>query len=121
MAGIGLNVNHPSFPPPLNATATSLRLETGSPLDRNALAAAILGVLDQSFSLCVSGFHEILDWAAEADCLRGRWVSATAGTLVHEGAAEGLDPEGALLIRTAAGDLVRLTSGEVTRFSSAAM
>ena len=118
VAGIGLNVNHPSFPAPLDVTATSLRIETGSPLDRNALAAAILAALDPSFSLCASRFQEVLDWASHADCLRGRWVSATAGAVTHEGAAQGLDSEGALLIRTTAGDLVRLTSGEVTRFSA---
>jgi BirA family biotin operon repressor/biotin-[acetyl-CoA-carboxylase] ligase len=118
VAGIGLNVNHPAFPPPLDARATSLRIQTGACIDRNALAAAILGVLDESFSLCASHFHEILDWASGADCLRGHWVSATAGSILHEGAAHGFDSEGALLIRTAAGELVRLTSGEVTRFFS---
>ncbi len=41
-AGIGLNVNHTSFPAPLDATATSLRIESGEALDRNALAASIL-------------------------------------------------------------------------------
>jgi len=117
-AGVGLNVNHPTFPPPLDATATSLRIETGSPLDRNALAAAILAALDQSFSLVSGGFHEILDWASRADYLRGRSVSATAGSVTHEGTAQGLDSEGALLIRKAAGGVTRLTSGEVTRFSS---
>ncbi len=121
VAGIGLNVNHPEFPPPLDATATSLRIQTGAPVYRTALAAAILGVLDHSYSLCASRFHEIIDWAAHADCLRGGPVSATVGSIVHEGAAQGLDPEGALLIRTAGGDLVRLTSGEVTRFSSSMM
>jgi BirA family biotin operon repressor/biotin-[acetyl-CoA-carboxylase] ligase len=121
VAGIGLNVNNASFPPPLDATATSLRIQTGSSLDRNALAAAILGSLDHSFSLCASRFQEILDWASHADFLRGRRVSATAGAIVHEGAAEGLDSEAALLIRTDAGGLVRLTSGEVTRFSAATL
>jgi BirA family biotin operon repressor/biotin-[acetyl-CoA-carboxylase] ligase len=119
-AGIGLNVNHASFPSPLDSTATSLRIETGSPLDRNALAAAILTALDQSFSLLPSHFQQILDWASRSDCLRGRWVSATAGTVTQEGTAQGLDSEGALLVRTAAGEIVRLNSGEVTRFSSKA-
>jgi BirA family biotin operon repressor/biotin-[acetyl-CoA-carboxylase] ligase len=119
-AGIGLNVNHSDFPPPLDATATSLRIETGSPLNRNALAAALLTSFDQSFSLVANGFHEILDWASKADCLRGRWVSAAAGSVTHEGTAQGLDSEGALLIRTAGGAVTRLTSGEVTQFSGAA-
>jgi len=117
-AGIGLNVNHPSFPTPLDATATSLRLQTGHDADRNALAAAILASLDQSFSLLVSHFQQILDWASCADYLRGRRVSATVGAALHEGIAQGLDSEGALLIRTDDGAVIRLTSGEVTQFSS---
>jgi len=117
-AGIGLNVNQPSFPAPLDGTATSLRIETGASLDRNALAAAILAALDQSFSMVPGRFQEILDWAKETDYLLGRWVSATAGSTTHEGFAQGLDPDGALRIRTAAGEVIRVNSGEVTKFSS---
>jgi len=119
VAGIGLNVNHTEFPPPLAATATSLRIESGAAFDRNALAAAILMSIDQSFSLISSGFHNILAWAAAADYLHGRSVSATVGATIIEGIAEGLDPEGALLIRTNDGGRTRLSSGEVTRFSTA--
>jgi BirA family biotin operon repressor/biotin-[acetyl-CoA-carboxylase] ligase len=118
VAGIGLNVNHPSFPPPLDSTATSLRLETGHTFDRNALAAAILASIDQSFSLLPNHFQQILDWAAAADCLRGRSVSASVGDTLHEGIAQGLGPDGALLIRNNDGSPIRLTSGEITRFSS---
>jgi len=117
-AGIGLNVNHPSFPAPLDATATSLRIETGMAQDRNALAAAILASIDQSFSLMPNHFPDILSWASEADYLLGRWVSATAGVDTHEGTAQGLESEGALIIRTAAGGVVRVNSGEVTQFSA---
>jgi BirA family biotin operon repressor/biotin-[acetyl-CoA-carboxylase] ligase len=117
-AGIGLNVNHPAFPAPLDATATSLRIETGAPLDRNALAASVLASVDQSFSLIPSHFDAILAWASRADCLRGRRVTAQAGTAIREGIAEGLDPEGALFIRAEDGLLSRVTSGEVTRFSA---
>jgi len=117
-AGIGLNVNQVSFPPPIDATATSLRIQTGAPLDRNVIAAAIIASLDRSFSLVTSDFHEILAWASGADYLRGRWVSATAGADTCEGVAQGLDPDGFLLIRSAAGAVLRLNSGEVTRFST---
>ena len=117
-AGIGLNVNHSFFPPPLDATATSLRLQTGAPCDRNALAAAILSSIDESFSLVSKDFDQIVEWASDVDWLRGRRVSATAGNALYEGIAQGLDSEGALLIATAGGPPIRLNSGEVTRFSS---
>jgi BirA family biotin operon repressor/biotin-[acetyl-CoA-carboxylase] ligase len=117
-AGIGVNINQDSFPPPLDATATSLRIQTGSPFDRNAIAAAIVASIDRSFSLLTSDFQEILTWASNTDYLRGRWVSATAGSETVEGVAQGLDPDGYLLIRTAAGAVLKLNSGEVTRFST---
>jgi BirA family biotin operon repressor/biotin-[acetyl-CoA-carboxylase] ligase len=116
-AGIGLNVNHLEFPPPLDATATSLRIETGAPVDRNALAAALLASIDESYSLATSDFRHIIEWANEADCLRGRNVSACAGTVTHRGIAEGLSPDGGLLLRTPDGALSILTSGEITQFS----
>jgi BirA family biotin operon repressor/biotin-[acetyl-CoA-carboxylase] ligase len=118
VAGIGLNVNHPSFPPPLDGTATSLRIETGRKIDRNGLAAAILARIDASADMLRANFAEILEWARRVDCLRGRWVSAAAGVTIQEGTAEGLDDEGALLLRTAAGERIRLNSGEVSRFSA---
>jgi len=120
VAGIGINVNHPSFPAPLDGRATSLRIETGKRLDRNAMAAAVLGALDRCFLSIPGHFEDVVAWASEADWLRGRWVSAAIGRGgdVHEGVAQGLDPEGALLIRTAAGPVARVSSGEVTRFSA---
>ena len=43
VAGIGLNVNQdPPSPPRLPTRATSLRIETGAPVERNGLAAAVL-------------------------------------------------------------------------------
>lgn len=115
-AGIGININHEAFSGSLE-NATSLRIETGESIDRNALAANILRVIDRSFSLAASDFHKIVEWAADADCLRGRWVVAEAGSTTHEGIARGLDAEGALLIATSGGAVVRVISGEVTRFS----
>ncbi|MGD0647733.1 MAG: biotin--[acetyl-CoA-carboxylase] ligase [Acidobacteriaceae bacterium] len=44
--GIGLNINHESFPPDLAPIATSLRIATGEPQSRNALMIAILRALD---------------------------------------------------------------------------
>jgi BirA family biotin operon repressor/biotin-[acetyl-CoA-carboxylase] ligase len=117
VAGIGLNANQSAFPPPLDSTATSLRLASGSPVDRNALAAAILAAIDQSYSIVTSHFHQIVDWANRADCLRGRQISATAGTVTHVGIAGGLSPDGGLLLRTPDGTVSVLTSGEITHFS----
>lgn len=44
--GIGININHESFPPELTALATSLRLATGLEQSRNPLLIALLRALD---------------------------------------------------------------------------
>jgi BirA family biotin operon repressor/biotin-[acetyl-CoA-carboxylase] ligase len=118
VAGIGVNANQTDFPPPLANRATSLRIQSAAFVDRNALAAALLASLDKSYSLIANDFERILEWASTVDFLRGRSVSANAGLVHYSGTAEGFDSDAALLIRTTGGELVRLTSGEVTDFSS---
>ncbi len=44
--GIGLNLNHASFPPELASSATSLALESGRQYEREPLLAALLGQID---------------------------------------------------------------------------
>ena len=50
--GIGVNVNHAAddFPPELRATAGSLAMTIGRPLDRHLLAVALLRSLNQTYS-----------------------------------------------------------------------
>jgi BirA family transcriptional regulator, biotin operon repressor / biotin---[acetyl-CoA-carboxylase] ligase len=52
VAGIGVNVSHEAndFPPELRASAGSLALALGHPLDRHRLAVALLSNLDRSYA-----------------------------------------------------------------------
>lgn len=120
VAGIGLNVNQESFPAPLSDRATSLRIETGAPVERNGLAAAVLEAVDRTCPGLPGNFPEMLHWARERDFLREKWVTLSAGSSTQEGAAMGLDEDGALLLRLADGQLQRVTSGEVTGIAPAA-
>ena len=114
--GIGVNVNHEpgDFPPDLRATAGSLRITTGEPLDRPALAAAILRALDARLPLRAKHFPAIIAEAGARSLLLGRWIQVRAGAAVSEGRAEELDENGHLLLRHADGSLARLSAGEVT-------
>lgn len=49
VVGIGINVNHRSFPPELSSLATSLALETGTEISRLELTAALLKSLDREY------------------------------------------------------------------------
>ena len=44
--GIGINLNHPAFPPELSELATSLRIVTGAPVSRGSILAALLRHLE---------------------------------------------------------------------------
>src|SRR5205823_1438187 len=49
VVGIGINVNHTSFPAELQATATSLRAATGTEWSRVELCAALLKSLQREY------------------------------------------------------------------------
>lgn len=115
--GIGLNVNQTArdFPAELQPLATSLRLETGRPVQRADLVVAILRELDRDYArICAGGFEAVADeWEALCTTL-GRQVTIHVGQRQIQGRAEALDAEGALLVRTDYGRLERVTGGDVT-------
>ncbi len=115
--GIGLDVNlsREEFPEELREIATSLRAEAGRPLDRPALAAALLRELDHVYSrLCAGDFHQVGDeWMRRCTTL-GRRVTLRVGDRTITGTAEALDDEGALLVRNEHGRVERILGGDVT-------
>ncbi len=112
--GIGLNVNHDAMPPELADRAASLRQSAGRTLDRSSLAAAIVAELAARLPDVAADFPAILAEAARRSSILGKWIRLdNAGTSI-EGCAEGLDPEGNLLLRLADGTLRTMMAGEVS-------
>ena len=112
VVGIGVNVHTRSFPPELADIATSLSLEGAlegaGDADRDALLVAIVQNLDHDVEHVVHrGLGLVHARLERADYLRGRDLADDLGR------AEGIDEDGRLLVRNAAGILVRLSSGEV--------
>lgn len=116
VVGIGVNVNHEAadFPTELSAKATSLRLAASRPLDRAALAAAILRSLDRRFAQLTDDFAALIAATRRRSFLLGRWIHVQSGITRLEGRALELDADGHLVLQTADGALHRLTAGEVT-------
>jgi BirA family biotin operon repressor/biotin-[acetyl-CoA-carboxylase] ligase len=123
IVGIGINVNHDSFPEELAGLATSLYLETGRQWPRVELTASLLKSLDREYR----AFLRVVHSPFRTPSLRFEPIlkriearsSYAYGKEVHvdedggySGITDGLDPQGFLRIRTKYG--VRMvTSGSV--------
>lgn len=122
--GLGLNVNGRAadLPADLRRTATSLAEQSGAPVDLNKFAAALIGRITRAYAQFIDGSYRgtfAARWT-KLDLLRGQSVTVVAGTRTHRGTAEGIDPEGSLLVRGPAGKVERFRAGEVTLGKDAA-
>jgi len=111
IAGIGVNVNHASFPPEIADTATSLRIATGREHDKEALLTRLLESIDAFTKLLADeGPDAILRLFTEASSyVRGRRVVVDGVT----GATDGLDSKGFLWLREDSGARRRILAGGV--------
>ncbi len=97
IAGIGVNVNHESFPPEIAGSATSLFLASGRRHSRERLLAALVRSVESFMKMLVEGGKEpvLAMFARASSYVRGRRV-AVGGV---EGVTDGLDSSGFLLLR----------------------
>lgn len=116
--GLGLNVNPPrgGWPADLGRRAIALADVTGSNLDLNRLAAALIGRVLLAYQTFAEGEHlkTFADLWHRYDLLRGKQVTLIEGGRRHTGVVNGLDDEGALLLRDGHGKVQRFRAGEVT-------
>ena len=114
IVGIGVNVNFdPSESPEIASVATSLRRETGRPLERTVAMLAVLERLDVLYASIKEG-HSLTDrWAAQLETL-GRTVQVRWRDRQFEGYAGGVDEEGNLLLTRPDGSTIVVVAGEVT-------
>lgn len=111
VVGVGINVNHQEFPPEVEGTATSLRLEAGRNWSRLELAAALIRAFDREYRALVRA----MDSPIRTPALRFEPIirrvesrsSYAQGKLVevdedggYSGTTDGLDPRGFLRVRT---------------------
>jgi BirA family biotin operon repressor/biotin-[acetyl-CoA-carboxylase] ligase len=117
--GVGINLNHRSFPAALESLATSLRRECGHVIPRDALLAALLCSLDEQIRLLMQQHLGTLHGAGllERFAAASSWVS---GKRVHveegggyTGVTAGLDARGFLQVAGDDGALRTVLSGGV--------
>ncbi|HLH52252.1 MAG TPA: biotin--[acetyl-CoA-carboxylase] ligase [Verrucomicrobiae bacterium] len=116
IVGIGVDVNlgPDDLPNELKSQATSLQIESGKPVARVELAAAILRELEKVYQQVLDGdFATVADeWEHHCSTL-GRRLVIQLGDRRVSGRAEALGEDGALLLRTEHGHLERIVGGDV--------
>lgn len=107
--GVGVNLGQREFRPELAGRATSVALETGHPVDRDTMLAALLEEFDAwRARLEGEGFAPVRErWKSLSDTI-GRQVTVDGVS----GTATDLDADGALLI-DAGGGVRRVIAGEI--------
>jgi BirA family biotin operon repressor/biotin-[acetyl-CoA-carboxylase] ligase len=126
IVGLGMNVNTDlAAAPDFDAPATSLRLELGYAVDRLLLLISYLDGVARRYGRLKEG-SPYEEWVARLStlgqhvtvCLWGQLTpnadaGATGSPATWSGLAEGVDADGALLLRTSDGRLHRLLAADV--------
>lgn len=115
--GIGLNINHShgDFPPDLEKSATSIKIETGEEADREDLFHQLLTMIESFYyRFLKEGFASIRPIWLSDNMTVGKRVSVICSEKsVIIGEAIDLDSEGALIIREDNNNIRRITFGEI--------
>jgi BirA family biotin operon repressor/biotin-[acetyl-CoA-carboxylase] ligase len=117
VVGIGINVNHASFPKELESQAISLRMATGSEWSRVELTAALLKSLDREYRLLMENKNDarssiLRRFAEHSTWAQGKRIFVEENGSRIEGTTAGLDDRGFLQVRTTQG-LQIILSGTV--------
>lgn len=119
VVGVGINVNHESFPPELETLATSLRCESGKPWPREPILIEFLQALAREVSLLETELRGkstsvgLLErFAASSSWTRGKRVRVEEGG-GYTGVTDGLDARGFLRVAGDDGVLHTVLSGGV--------
>ena len=97
IAGIGINVNHAAFPPALAPEATSLAIEAGRRLSREAILCALVPAVDSYLTHDTPTILRLFTHASSYAA--GRRVRVHQADGILEGTTAGLNPEGFLIVR----------------------
>src|ERR1035437_2605190 len=111
IAGIGINVNHTSFPAELALEATSLRLHTGALVSLTDILLHLLPAIDTFVELDQDTILRLFTRASTYAA--GRRVTVAQPDGIIEGTTAGLDPAGFLIVRKDAGTDTLVLAGGV--------
>ena len=116
LLGIGININLAAedIPPELRGKATSMRIATGHPCDRIAIADSLFNLLDSRYMETLArGFESVRPAWERYSALTGKRITIMNSGRRQPGVVKGIDGTGALLLDL--GNRVeRIVAGEVS-------
>lgn len=119
VVGIGINVNHSTFPPHLAGHATSLRIETGREWPRIEIIVALLESLDRQYrglqsEPAAATARVIAEFEQRSSLAQGAMVAVhdrEEAAVLYSGVTLGLDDRGFLRVQTPQGTRTVLSGG----------
>jgi BirA family biotin operon repressor/biotin-[acetyl-CoA-carboxylase] ligase len=108
VVGIGINLTPSAFP-----EATSVSEATGVNADREAILAALLSALTRWYSLLGEREKIVAAWSSRSSYATGRLVQVNNADEVWRGTTCGVEPDGALRLRTMSGEIKVVRAGDV--------
>jgi BirA family biotin operon repressor/biotin-[acetyl-CoA-carboxylase] ligase len=117
VVGTGINVNMPldAFTKDIRGFATSLKIESGSSVDRVKLLRQILAEMENAYKILLNSNKRALinEWL-RLNCTIGNEVAVRDQARVISGIANGINDKGELLVRLKSGKIETVSAGEVT-------
>ena len=118
VVGMGINVNmtQKDFPTDISSTATSLRIALNRSLDRRQLIALIMEEIEEVYLKYLENrdFEQILHQCRQYSVTLNRSVKVIGRDSTFEGVAIDFDEDGALLVKTQDGNIIKVMSGDVS-------
>ena len=111
--GIGINLTENAFPPELANVATSVSEAKGCAPDREQILAALLDALSRWYSRLAEPAQIVDAWSNRSSYAIGKLVQVSNGDDVWQGTTSGVEPDGALRLRTSNGEIKLVRAGDV--------
>ena len=118
--GIGINLTQDAFPPELIDVATSVAEASGRPVDLDQILTALLDALSRWYSVLDEPARIVDEWSNRSSYALGKLVQVSNGDDVWQGTTCGVEPDGALRLRTSSGEIKLVRAGDVYSLRSTA-
>lgn len=118
IVGIGINIKRTAVPVDLSETATSIEGETGKAPTADDVCEVLTRYLTYFYGILTSddGAAAILhEWRTRSSYYSGRSVRVATPDGLVIGITDGLEPNGALRVKSASGDVAIIQAGTVER------